>query len=86
MIRHPRPALPTHPCSPRLNVGLAVQQPCPSLAARHRLQHRKDPMTRLIALASLALLAACGADGPPQPPAPTGVTISGDAQIGIVSN
>jgi outer membrane biogenesis lipoprotein LolB len=41
-------------------------------------------MPRLILLASL-LLAACGADGPPQPPVQTGITISGDAQIGIVS-
>lgn len=43
-------------------------------------------MTRLLALISLALIAACGADGPPQAPAAKGVTISGDAQIGIVSN
>ena len=42
-------------------------------------------MTRLIAFAALALLAACGADGAPQPPVKPGVTISGDAQIGIVS-
>jgi predicted small lipoprotein YifL len=41
-----------------------------------------------IALLSLVLLAACGADGPPKPPesaAPTsGVTISGDARVGVV--
>jgi uncharacterized lipoprotein YajG len=43
-------------------------------------------MTRLLALASILLLSACGADGKPQAPTPTGVTISGDAQIGIVSN
>ncbi|MCZ8334497.1 MAG: hypothetical protein O9328_09565 [Rhodobacteraceae bacterium] len=48
-------------------------------------------MTRLLALASLALLAACGADGPPVPPSQaaaqaqaSGVSISGQAQIGIV--
>jgi predicted small lipoprotein YifL len=47
-------------------------------------------MKRLIALSALALLAACGADGEPQAPSASstvpGVTISGDAQIGIVSN
>jgi hypothetical protein len=42
-------------------------------------------MPRLILLACLAL-AACGADGKPQAPAPSGVTVSGDAQIGVVSN
>ncbi len=42
-------------------------------------------MTRLILIACL-LLAACGVDGPPEPPAPSGLTLSGDAQIGIVSN
>jgi predicted small lipoprotein YifL len=40
-----------------------------------------------LALLSLFLLAACGADGPPEPPtakAPTsGVTISGDARVGV---
>jgi hypothetical protein len=46
-------------------------------------------MPRLVLLACLAL-AGCGADGAPKAPvqkAPvqTGLTISGDAQIGIVS-
>ena len=41
-------------------------------------------MPRLILIASL-FLAACGADGPPQPPAKPGITVTGDAQIGIVS-
>lgn len=43
-------------------------------------------MTRLLApLAAAMLLAACGIDGPPQPPRPTapGITITGEAQIGI---
>jgi hypothetical protein len=42
-------------------------------------------MPRLILLSCLAL-AACGADGKPQAPTPTGVTVTGDAQIGVVSN
>ena len=45
----------------------------------------EDPMTRLLALLALALLVACGADGAPQPPAKPGITISGDARIGVVS-
>lgn len=40
-------------------------------------------MPRLFLLACLAL-AACGADGQPEPPSQTGVTITGEAQIGIV--
>lgn len=38
-------------------------------------------MKPLLILALLTL-AACGADGPPEPP---GVTMSGDAQFGIVT-
>jgi hypothetical protein len=45
---------------------------------------REDPMRRLILLACMTL-AGCGADGPPQAPAPTGLSVSGEAQIGIVS-
>lgn len=48
-------------------------------------------MTRLLALACLALLPACGVDGPPIPPSQvpaetpeSGVTMSGQARIGIV--
>lgn len=42
-------------------------------------------MHRLTLLATLLLsLAACGADGDPQPPSKSGVTVSGDAQIGVV--
>ncbi|WP_256371633.1 MULTISPECIES: hypothetical protein [Tabrizicola] len=39
-------------------------------------------MTRLFLVACLAL-AACGADGEPQPPAKPGLSISGEAQIGV---
>jgi predicted small lipoprotein YifL len=35
------------------------------------------------ALILLATLAACGADGEPIPP---GVTVSGDARVGVVKN
>lgn len=43
-------------------------------------------MTRIsAALALLALLGACGADGAPETPAAKpGVSISGDARIGMV--
>jgi predicted small lipoprotein YifL len=41
-----------------------------------------------VALLSLVLLAACGADGPPEPPAAqapvSGVSITGDARVGVV--
>jgi hypothetical protein len=40
-------------------------------------------MPRLLLLACLTL-AACGADGAPEPPSKTGITISGDARVGIV--
>ena len=41
-------------------------------------------MPRLLLLACLTL-AACGADGPPEKPATTtGITISGEAQVGVV--
>ena len=40
-------------------------------------------MPRLLLLASLAL-AACGADGPPEPPTKSGITVSGEAEIGVV--
>jgi predicted small lipoprotein YifL len=40
-------------------------------------------MPRLVLIACLAL-AACGADGPPEKPATTGVTLSGEAQVGVV--
>ncbi|MGV8950634.1 MAG: hypothetical protein ACOH2M_05975 [Cypionkella sp.] len=36
-----------------------------------------------LALLALLILAACGADGNPTPP---GVTLSGDARVGVTSN
>ena len=38
-----------------------------------------------MALCACLVLVACGADGEPQPPAKPGVTVTGDARIGIVS-
>jgi len=35
-------------------------------------------------LLSVLALAACGADGAPEPPSKAGLTLSGDAQIGVV--
>lgn len=40
-------------------------------------------MPRLFLLACLAL-AACGADGEPEKPATTGITLSGEARVGVV--
>lgn len=40
-------------------------------------------MPRLLLLACLAL-AACGADGAPEPPTKSGVTVTGEAEIGVV--
>lgn len=50
----------------------------------------EDPMLNLtlrhaLAFAALLTLAACGADGPPEAPAKTGITISGEAAIGITT-
>jgi hypothetical protein len=44
------------------------------------------PRQILVTVIACLALAACGADGKPQAPTPTGVTVSGDAQIGVVSN
>lgn len=41
-------------------------------------------MLKLAPLVLLALLAACGADGEPEPPVQPGVTITGDARVGMV--
>ena len=40
-------------------------------------------MPRLLLLACLAL-AACGADGPPEPPTKSGISVTGEAEIGVV--
>lgn len=40
-------------------------------------------MRRMI-LISLLALAACGADGAPEPPSKSGLSLSGEAQIGVV--
>lgn len=40
-------------------------------------------MRRMILIALLAL-AACGADGAPEPPSKSGLSLSGEAQIGMV--
>jgi hypothetical protein len=42
-------------------------------------------MPRLLLLAYLAL-AACGADGAPEAPSKSGVTVSGEASVGVVVN
>ena len=41
-------------------------------------------MRFLAALSLPVLLAACGVDGAPKPPADPGVSISGEARIGVV--
>lgn len=41
-------------------------------------------MPRLFLLACLAL-AACGADGEPTAPSDAGITITGEAQVGVVA-
>lgn len=35
--------------------------------------------------AALLTLSACGADGPPEPPTRSGLQITGEAQVGVVS-
>jgi predicted small lipoprotein YifL len=43
----------------------------------------------LAALAIVATLAGCGADGPPQRPsdaAASGIAVSGEARMGVVTN
>ena len=40
-------------------------------------------MPRLLFLAALAL-AACGADGAPEPPTKSGISVTGEAEIGVV--
>lgn len=41
-------------------------------------------MRVLLPFSLVALLAACGANGAPQPPTEPGVTITGEAQFGVV--
>jgi hypothetical protein len=40
-------------------------------------------MPRLLLIAVLTL-AACGADGPPEPPSKSGLSLSGEVQVGVV--
>ncbi len=40
-------------------------------------------MPRFLLVACLAL-AACGADGAPEPPTKSGITVMGEAEIGVV--
>lgn len=40
-------------------------------------------MPRFLLLACL-VLTACGADGPPEPPTKSGITVTGEAEIGVV--
>ena len=40
-------------------------------------------MPRILLIACLAL-AACGADGPPEPPQKPGISLTGEAQVGVV--
>lgn len=40
-------------------------------------------MKTLFAIASLLALVGCGADGAPTAPAKSGVSVSGDVQIGL---
>ena len=42
------------------------------------------PRLTLTALLCCLALAACGADGEPQPPIKPGITLSGEAQVGVV--
>ena len=41
---------------------------------------------RFILAITVALLSACGADGPPERPTKSGVSLSGEARVGVVSN
>ncbi|MEH6833280.1 MULTISPECIES: argininosuccinate lyase [Falsihalocynthiibacter] len=45
-------------------------------------------MKKLVFLGLFATLAACGVDGAPTPPettTPTGITVSGEARMGVVT-
>jgi hypothetical protein len=45
----------------------------------------RKPLPLALSLAATLLLAACGVDGEPQAPAQTGVTISGEARVGVTN-
>ena len=40
---------------------------------------------KFLPLLALTLLVACGADGKPTPPQASGVTLSGDARVGVTT-
>jgi predicted small lipoprotein YifL len=42
-------------------------------------------MTRALVMTGLLALAACGADGPPVAPSKAGISLTGEASIGIRS-
>ncbi len=46
----------------------------------------RPTLTIALALTACLAVAGCGVDGAPQPPVTPGITVTGDAQIGIVSN
>jgi hypothetical protein len=69
-----------------------TDQSVPEMTRRSTGTSPEVCMKRVLALTAIAFLAACGADGAPQAPAasasppPPGLTLSGDAYIGVVSN
>lgn len=40
---------------------------------------------KFLSLIALLALTACGADGQPTPPAASGVSLSGDARVGVTT-
>jgi hypothetical protein len=41
---------------------------------------------RFILLISVALLSSCGADGPPERPVQSGISLTGEARVGVAYN
>jgi predicted small lipoprotein YifL len=41
---------------------------------------------RLFVIVAIGLLAGCGTDGPPERPVKSGVSLSGEVQMGVRSN
>lgn len=41
---------------------------------------------RVVMILAVVLLSACGADGPPERPTKGGVSLSGEMQVGVLSN